>query len=127
MNHLDSRNRKLTVWIFLLCFCYAICTMPHVIYGYTEHTYSEHGQSSRIMYGVTLGIFWLQYGINIVVYVGQRDQYWKALRDYVNEVMLPLFMSKDYPNESIPRSQYTLNMINDSYSCVKKPSTSLTK
>ena len=71
-----------------------ICAMPHVIYGYAEQTYSDNSFSSRIGYMSTLGLFWCQYGINIAIYVGQRGQYWDAYKDYIHEVILPIFTFK---------------------------------
>ena len=85
--------------------------MPHVIYGYTEQTYSE----GRLVYGFTLGLFWLQYAINIIVYVCQRDQYWKAYKDYINEVIIPLVTLKPISKETdiSSNSEYTMQRVQE--------------
>ena len=62
-----------------------ITTMPMMIYGYTGKNYDKHGDH---IYNFTLGLFWLQYAFNICIYMAQRDQYWNAYKDYINEVIL---------------------------------------
>ena len=79
--------------------------MPHVIYGYTGLSYAEHGDH---IYNVTLGLFWLQYAFNICIYMAQKDQYWKAYKDFIKEVILPKFGYKPTPDENNFGSQYTL-------------------
>ena len=88
--------------------------MPHVIYGYAEQTYSDDSFSSRMGYMSTLGLFWCQYGINIGIYVGQRDQYWNAYKDYINEVILPIFTRKaTSQDEQVKNDNVTLQRIQE--------------
>ena len=84
--HAEARNKKLTATIFLVCSCYVICTTPHVMYGYVGQNYDVYGDK---IYNVTLGLFWLQYAFNICIYIAQKDQYWRAYKDYLKEVILP--------------------------------------
>ena len=79
---IDERNVKVTLNIFILCFCYIACTLPHVIYSYFFHR-------QDILYDVFLGFYWLQYGFNIALYVAQRSQYWNAYKLYTREKILP--------------------------------------
>ena len=79
---MDERNVKVTLNIFILCFCYIACTLPHVIYSYFFHR-------QDILYDVLLGFYWLQYGFNIALYVAQRSQYWNAYKLYTREKILP--------------------------------------
>lgn len=39
-------------------------------------------------------MFWAQFGINIFIYMAQRDQYWKAYKDYAQERVLPICFQK---------------------------------
>ena len=122
LDHLDARNRKLTISILILCSCYVVRTFPHVIYGYTAHTYSD----SNINYGLTLALFWIQYVINIAIYVGQRDQYWNAYKDYINEVIIPTITCnpglKDRRNNE--NNDVTMQRVHELLSSVTKPLTS---
>ena len=86
--HAETRNKKLTVTIFLVCSCYVVCTTPHVMYGYVWQNYNVYGDK---IYNFTLGLFWLQYAFNICIYIAQKDQYWRAYKDYLKEVILPKF------------------------------------
>ena len=81
-NKMDERNMKVTLNIFVLCFCYIICTLPHVLYSYFDHSQSH-------LYDVFLGFYWCQYGFNIGLYVVQRAQYWNAYKLYFREVIVP--------------------------------------
>ena len=119
---MDARNRQLTISILILCSCYVVFTFPHVIYGYTSHTYSD----SNINYGFTLALFWLQYVINIAIYVGQRDQYWNAYKDYIREVVIPTItcnpgLKDRRVNES---NNVSMKRVNELLSSVTKPLTS---
>ena len=87
-NHADIRNRKFTLNMLVLCICYIICSFPHMIYGYTEN---RDGQNGDHIYLVTLGIYWGQYCLNIFIYILQRDQYWNAYKDFLQEQILPIF------------------------------------
>ena len=87
-NSMDDRNRKVTWNILILCFCYVLCTMPHVIHSYLADTFDQNGDH---LYDVLLGVYWLQYGFNIGLYVGQRAQYWNAYKLYAREQILPMF------------------------------------
>ena len=72
--------------------------MPHVIYGYLADTF-DHRKDR--LYDVSLGVYWLQYGFNICLYVSQRAQYWNAYKLYAREQVLPRFY-KSKPGESTP-------------------------
>ena len=87
VNKMDERSKKVTLNVFVLCFCYIICTFPHVIYSYFDH-HKHH------LYDVFLGFYWLQYGFNIALYVGQRSQYWNAYKLYTREKIIPVFTKK---------------------------------
>ena len=79
--------------MFVLCLGFTICTMPHVIYGYTEQPkYHEDGD---IIYVVSLGVYWLHYVFNVSFYLSQRESYWKAYKDYIQEKILP-FVYKNH-------------------------------
>ena len=81
-NKIDDRNRKVTLNLFVLCFCYILCTLPHVIYSYFDHNNND-------LYDFLLGFYWLQYGFNIALYVSQRAQYWNAYKLYIREKIVP--------------------------------------
>ena len=81
-NKRDDRNRKVTLNLFVLCFCYILCTLPHVIYSYFDH-------NNNNLYDFLLGFYWLQYGFNIALYVSQRAQYWNAYKLYIREKIIP--------------------------------------
>ena len=91
MNRAEARNKKLAWPMFVLCLCYAICSLPHIIYGYTAHSYKKHADH---IYMFTLGLLWCQYGFNVCVYMAQRDQYWNAYKDYMQEKVLPMISCK---------------------------------
>ena len=122
MDHLDARNRKLTISILILCSCYVVCAFPHVIYGYTSKTYSD----SNITFGLALALFWIQYIINIAIYVGQRDQYWNAYKDYIHEVIIPTITCnpglRDRTNNE--SNDLTMQRVHEMFSSVTKPLTS---
>ena len=80
-SNVEERNAKVTLNIFVLCFCYFACTLPHVIYSYFYHR-------QDIVYDVLLGFYWLQYGFNIALYVAQRAQYWNAYKLYIREKII---------------------------------------
>ena len=81
-NKRDDRNRKVTLNLFVLCFCYILCTLPHVIYSYFDHNNND-------LYDFLLGFYWLQYGFNIALYVSQSAQYWNAYKLYIREKIIP--------------------------------------
>ena len=39
-------------------------------------------------------MFWTQFGMNIFIYMAQRDQYWKAYKDYCREKIFPICYQK---------------------------------
>ena len=118
LEHLNARNRKLTFCILILCSCYLVCAFPHVIYGYTAHTYSD----SDLFFGLTLALFWVQYVINIAIYVGQRDQYWNAYKDYINEVIIPtITCNPGLVTRGNNNSEITLSRVHEILSSVTKP------
>ena len=122
LDHMDARNRQLTISILILCSCYIVFTFPHVIYGYTSHTYSD----SNINYGLTLALFWIQYVINIAIYVGQRDQYWNAYKDYIREVVIPtITCNPGLKDRRVTESNnVSMKRVNELLSSVTKPLTS---
>ena len=121
MDHLDARNRKLTFSVFVVCFGYMICTMPHVIYGYTGENYAENGGNT---YKFTLGLFWLQYAFNVYIYMAQKDQYWNAYKDYIEEVILSKIGYKWTRNESNFESESALQQMPLSSKLVQSPQAS---
>ena len=87
-NSVRERTRKVTWNILVLCLCYFVCTVPHLIHGYFIETFDHIGDN---WYELLLGIYWLQYGFNIALYVLQRDQYWNAYKLYFRNCILPIF------------------------------------
>ena len=77
-----------------------MCTIPHVIHSYLTDTFDDDGDH---LYDILLGVYWLQYGFNIALYVTQRAQYWNAYKFYVREKILPVFY-KSKPEERTPAS-----------------------
>ena len=98
-NSMEERNKKVTWNILVLCLCYFICTIPHLVHGYFSDT-RDHTEDN--WYDVLLGVYWLQYGFNIVLYVLQRDQYWNAYKFYFRGEIRPMF--KKTPRDSRPSS-----------------------
>ena len=89
-----------------------------MIYGYTAHTYSD----SDRFFGFTLALFWVQYVINIAIYVGQRDQYWNAYKDYINEVIIPtITCNPGLAEKGNNNSEMTLSRVHELFSSVTKP------
>ena len=97
--NMDDRNKKVTWNIFVLCFCYIVCTMPIMLTSY----FGSYEDDDHV-YDVLLGVYWLQYGFNIALYVAQRAQYWNAYKFYLREQIIPM-VSKSTPEErSLPSS-----------------------
>ena len=95
--------------------------MPHMIYGYTGASYAHYGDH---IYNVTLGLFWLQYAFNISIYMAQKDQYWKAYKDYITEIILPKFGYELPPVEINFGSKYSLQKLPPSSIIRNAPNTS---
>ena len=46
-------------------------------------------------------MFWTQFGMNIFIYMAQRDQYWKAYKDYCREKIFPICGQKKHGEKDV--------------------------
>ena len=62
-------------------------------------------------------MFWTQFGMNIFIYMAQRDQYWKAYKDYCREKIFPIcgqkkraekHMELETRKRTLPRTPQTI-------------------
>ena len=104
---LSYRNKKITWTMFVVCLGGIICCVPHQI---VSILFIDRKHNS--IYNVSLGLNWMQYAFNIVIYAGQRDQYWKAYKDYIGDILnCTVYKSKTQDNKAEHTSCNSKNYI----------------
>ena len=61
--------------------------MPHIMYGYVANTYEKDDDE---LYNLLLGVLWIPFGYNFVLYVAQTDRFSDAYKFYFQEKLRPM-------------------------------------
>ena len=78
------RTKKLNITIIAIGLGHLICTLPYVIY---QLYYELIGVHRPILHTFVLALYFLQFALNFCIYMALRDQYRKAYKRYMMEVI----------------------------------------
>ena len=78
---LDKREKRTTMTLFMICFCYFLFVMPIALVNIIDDTHF----SPRIHLALFC-VYWLQYSLNFFIYAARSEQYRKAYWYFLRKV-----------------------------------------
>ena len=79
---LDKRERRTTLTLFMVCFCYFLFVMPIALVNIIDDT-----STSPKLHLALFCIYWLQYSLNFFIYAARSEQYRKAYWYFLRKVI----------------------------------------
>ena len=80
---LDKREKRTTMTLFMICFCYFLFVMPIALVNIIDDTHF----SPRIHLALFC-VYWLQYSLNFFIYAARSEQYRKAYWYFLRKVSI---------------------------------------
>ena len=94
---LDKREKRTTMTLFMICFCYFLFVMPIALVNIIDDTHF-----SPQLHLALFCVYWLQYSLNFFIYAGRSEQYRKAYWYFLRKVSS---VFKDWGNPHVRRSK----------------------
>ena len=85
---LDKRERRTTLTLFMVCFCYFLFVMPIALVNIIDDT-----STSPKLHLALFCIYWLQYSLNFFIYAARSEQYRKAYWYFLRKVMFQFIIA----------------------------------
>ena len=78
---LDKREKRTTMTLFMICFCYFLFVMPIALVNIIDDTHF-----SPQLHLALFCVYWLQYSLNFFIYAARSEQYRKAYWYFLRKV-----------------------------------------